>query len=232
MHFAHSFIALTASALLAVAPASAPITAPVPVHMIGVALDPELVHEYLLQATKFSRYPMPTVQPVVDVVPDATWRREVCGPINLDCIATSLGYYGTRRPDDVNVVHVRLGTERPVGGIIVHELIHWLQRHYGWGFGPDCQDIAAHEVEAYAVEYMRDTWAGIRRSLDIPKSTRNASQHRRQLHHEQFSTDARPQGSGPGHQGREVQVGRGRSRQEQGRQESGEAGQSRQVDPR
>lgn len=171
MHFAHSWLALTASALLAAAqPASAPTTAPVaPVHLIGTALDPELVHEYLLQVTKFSRYPMPTTEPVVDIVPDAVWVRDVCGSLNLVCIAHSLGYYGTARADDKNVVHIRLGTDRPVGGIIVHELTHWLQYHYGWGYSPDCQDIAAHEVEAYAVEYMRDTWAGIRRPLDIPE---------------------------------------------------------------
>lgn len=137
-------------------------------HLIGAALDAGKTREYMLQALKFSRYQMPKVLPVIDVVPDDVWAHEVCND-NVVCVATSLGYYGSDDPADKDVVHVRAGTPRPVGGIAVHELIHWLQAHSGWDYhSSNCQDIAAHEIEAYAVEYLRDEWAGIQRPLYVP----------------------------------------------------------------
>ncbi len=187
--------------------------------MIGTALDEDTARELMLQALKFSRYPMPKMIPVIDLVPNAVWAREVCAG-KAECIETSLGYYGTDDPADKNVVHVRMGTPRPVAGIAVHELVHWLQMYYGWGFHDECHDIAAHEVEAYAVEYLRDQWAGVGRPLDIPDVYYNCVARK---DHEQLSPDANHEGTGPGRARPQDEGRQGRPGQEQGRQESGEA---------
>lgn len=147
---------------------AAPIPRPEPVvapHLFGAPMAYAAAHELLLQAVGLSRYSMPPTQPIIDVVPATVWASEVC-KAEPDCVSDMLGYYN---PDDGNVVHVRVGTGRPVEGIAVHELVHWLQERSGWKYdSKNCQSVAAHEIEAYAVEYVRDTWANIQRPLDIP----------------------------------------------------------------
>ena len=160
---------LLAAALPASAPTKPGIPTLAPVHYFGALLDKATVHEYMQQVLMFSRYSQPKIEPAVDLVPTNVWIDKICGKTNQDCIEASLGFYMPGRPDEVGVVHIRAGMpDRPPSGIIVHELTHWLQNYNGWRFLDNCQDIAAHEIEAYGVEYLRDEWAGVVRPLEIP----------------------------------------------------------------
>ena len=160
---------LLAAALSASAPTKPAVPTLAPVHYFGALLDKATVHEYMQQALMFSRYQQPKIEPAVDLVPDNVWIAKVCKGTNKDCIESALGYYSMTNANDIGVVHVRAGVpDRPPAGIIVHELTHWLQNYNGWRFFANCQDIAAHEIEAYGVEYLRDEWAGVVRPLEIP----------------------------------------------------------------
>jgi hypothetical protein len=141
-----------------------PVSAPAAAYILGTALPADQVRQLVLQAVAFSRYPMPKKIPIVDLIPSKDFAAKVC-KTDPDCVEVMLGYYIVTQGD---IVHVRVGTDRPVDGIAVHEIVHWLQALNGWGFASDCQDMAAHEIEAYSVEYVRDTWAHIERPLDIP----------------------------------------------------------------
>jgi hypothetical protein len=127
-------------------------------NVLGTALDPMETRKLLAKAVKYSRYPMPLKQPIVDVIPEDLWLKLACPGLTSDtCLL--LGFYIDYLPTEVNVVHVRdsLDKMRPFQGTAVHELVHWLQSRNGRRYTPNnCALLAANEMEAYAIEYVND----------------------------------------------------------------------------
>lgn len=150
-----------------------------PVHMVkqnvmGTLMPQPQVHALLQEVVSRSRYSMPKIEPVIDVVPEATWMKQVCPGIEDPDDCTSLGYYVDWLPEERGVVHIRdipqTIVSRPINTIAVHELTHYLQSYSGWRYVKgDCETIAEQEMEAYSIEYIYDLQHGNIRGFYMPE---------------------------------------------------------------
>lgn len=126
--------------------------------LLGRPMDEANVERLLDQAVKYSRYSKPIfARPRVDLVPANEWRQP-----------GALGYFDPKEPSTVHIQIQGPDSFQTTDSVIVHELVHWLQKQSGWEWKEDCADYAAHEAEAYGVSYVRDTAMGIERRLWVP----------------------------------------------------------------
>lgn len=149
-----------ALAFLSPTMASAEMTAPK--RVIGSRMTPNEVEYWITMATKFSRYEKPfRKRPTIEIVPEDVFVKEFCPVTDPDAErsadepCTLLGVRFFAEPD-VLYVRSRAGWfPGSRGGVIVHELTHWLQHVNDLKDDQRmCGDAAAREVEAYAAGYL------------------------------------------------------------------------------
>jgi len=137
-------------------------------------MNPELIAYLLTWAVFYTDYPAPDVQPVIEYKPHSYFVREMCDFVdNLEKPCNVRAMYN----DDIDgVLFLDEGFEGQqnayVKGIVVHEMVHYLQDLSGdwknirkWQRDIRCQEKAYRQREAYMVQdkYMFDVH-GTRRS--------------------------------------------------------------------
>lgn len=108
----------------------------------------KLVADLVVAVHVLSGYAMPAAPPEVAFLPHAELERRACeGPCAI---------YGWFPPGRVVYLDERLD---PVGnvqarGVLVHELVHFLQQESGTYLNPDsCSEWSAREAEAFHVQF-------------------------------------------------------------------------------
>lgn len=119
---------------------------------IGRLMTPAETEYWLTMAVKYSRYEKPWhKRPKIEIVEEEVFLAEFCE--GKPCTLLGVRFFAT--PDTVYVRSTANAFPGSRGGIIVHELTHWLAALNGLGDDKrTCADAAAKEVEAYAAGYL------------------------------------------------------------------------------
>jgi hypothetical protein len=137
-------------------------------------VDPAHVLYLALIASRLSGYSMPLSRPpAVIELTTAEMSEMACPPVvtSLDPCHEIIGMY---RDGDLIWVDIEYepahGNKISEDAIIVHELVHWLQKEHAWG-GFSCPHAQAREDEAYRVDnrYAREIEHRTNVSYDAPK---------------------------------------------------------------
>jgi hypothetical protein len=128
----------------------------------------QMLGELLASAAQYSRYDMPDAAPLIKVMAAGDLNR-MLGCINQTCMDNVGGYYNFT--DRTIYVDERINLIEPylAKGLLVHELIHFLQHHNGQALPKDCASKRKLEQEAFITQkkYLYDT--GHLKSMgDIP----------------------------------------------------------------
>jgi len=129
---------------------SAAVTAP-PV-TLGRVMTPAETEYWLDQAIKFSRYKKPWYKrPKIEIVSEEAFLTAFCE--GQPCSGLGVRFYAN--PDTLYIREKADWFPGSRGGIIVHELTHWLAAQNELNDSlRTCADHAAKEVEAYAAGYL------------------------------------------------------------------------------
>lgn len=138
-------------------------------------MSPELIAYLLTWAVFYTGYPAPEVQPVIAYVPHSYFVPRMCGGVDtIKTPCTVRAMYDDHIDGVLFLDEMFQGkTEAYVKGIVVHEMVHYLQDLIGdwkdinkWQPAIRCQEKAFRQREAYMAQdkYMLDVH-GVRRSL-------------------------------------------------------------------
>jgi len=105
-----------------------------------------LVHTLLTWAVALSPYPMPSVEPIVELKPHEFFVENVCLGVERGC--NFVGWY-----NDTGIIYIdeRVNLDAR-DDIPFHEIIHYLQDLSGKFDTLDCEDRYAREREAYRIQ--------------------------------------------------------------------------------
>ena len=130
-------------------------------------MNPELIAYLLTWAVFYTGYPAPDVQPVIEYVPHSYFVRKMCNFVDTPLKPCRIRAMYNDDVDRVIFLDERFKDQQiaHVKGIIVHEMVHYLQDLTGdwknmrkWQRDIRCQEKAYRQREAYMVQdkYMLD----------------------------------------------------------------------------
>lgn len=130
-------------------------------------MSPDLIAYLLTWAVFYTGYPAPDVQPVIEYKPHSYFVREMCGFIDTLAKPCKVRAMYNDDIDGVLFLDERFEDQQDayVKGIVVHEMVHYLQDLTGdwknmrkWQRDIRCQENKYRQREAYMVQdkYMID----------------------------------------------------------------------------
>lgn len=109
--------------------------------------SPEVIAALLSWAVTLSGYPEPAYPPAIEYVPHAYFVEHVCGGRKCGAI----GWYDNRRT--IYIDRRLEGQDTAFSrGLMVHEMVHYLQDLSGRYDPTSCEDRHRREQEAYAIQ--------------------------------------------------------------------------------